>query len=89
MSQSAKHFKSAYKNYLHLNSLYIPYQYNTATHHINTVTVTQQHTTVTTYKPALQIKHSTVQEAPGFDPQGKSAGGRGSHYPIKYGYIVE
>jgi len=38
-------------------------------------TVTQQHTTVTTYKPALQTKHSIVQEAPGFDPWGKSARG--------------
>ena len=42
---------------------------------MNNVTVTQQHTTVTTYKPALQTEHSTIQEAPGFDPWGITAGG--------------
>jgi len=30
---------------------------------MNTVTVTQQHTTVTMYKPTLQTKHSIIQEA--------------------------
>ena len=34
---------------------------------MNTVTVTQQRTTVTVYKPTLQTKHSTFQEALEFD----------------------
>jgi hypothetical protein len=34
---------------------------------MNTVTVTQQHTAVTAYKPTLQTKHSTIQEALEFD----------------------
>ena len=42
---------------------------------MNIVIVTKQHTTVTTYKPALETKHSPIQETPGFDPQGKSARG--------------
>jgi len=42
---------------------------------MNTVTVTEQHSTVTTYKPAVQTKRSTVQEALVFDPWGKSARG--------------
>jgi hypothetical protein len=33
----------------------------------------KQHTTVTTSQPVLQTKYILIQEAPGFDPWGKSA----------------
>ena len=39
---------------------------------MNTVTVTQQHTTITAYKPTLQTKHFIIQEALEFDPWGIS-----------------
>ena len=42
------------------------------THRMNTVTVTQQHTTITAYKPTLQTKHFIIQEALEFDLWGIS-----------------